>query len=63
EIAHYAYVRLEPQERKRWEATFEPGKPTGYGTTPEESFCEAFAGGVSGLKGQHYELAPMLAKP
>jgi hypothetical protein len=43
ELAHFIYVRMKPGDRKKWEALFEPGKPSGYSTTAEEGFCEAFA--------------------
>ncbi|HEY3272150.1 MAG TPA: hypothetical protein VGJ92_00230 [Methanocella sp.] len=60
EIAHFMYVRMERKEREKWANTYEYGKPSGYSTTPEESFCEAFAGSLSGLEGRHFELASAL---
>jgi hypothetical protein len=62
EIAHFLYVRMGRKERKKWESVYEHGKPSGYSTTPEESFCEAFAGSLEGLEGRHYELASALAR-
>jgi hypothetical protein len=62
EIAHFMYVRMSTAERVRWESVYEHGKPSGYSTTPEESFCEAFSGGLSGLEGRHFEMASALAR-
>jgi hypothetical protein len=63
EIAHFMYVRMGRKEREKWESVYEHGKPSGYSTTPEESFCEAFAGSVASLEGRHFKLASALAKP
>jgi hypothetical protein len=63
EAAHFMYVRMRPEERKKWESVYECGKPSGYSTTPEESFCEAFAGYVGGLPSQSFEQAAALAEP
>jgi hypothetical protein len=60
EIAHFMYVRMSEAEREKWESVYEHGKPSGYSTTPEESFCEAFAGSLSNLEGRHFELASAL---
>jgi hypothetical protein len=60
ELAHFIYVRMKPEDRKTWDSRFEPGKPSGYSTTAEESFCEAFAGGFHGLEGSHFRLASAL---
>jgi hypothetical protein len=62
ELAHFMYVRMKPGDRKKWESAFEPGRPSGYSTTAEEGFCEAFAGSVSGLEGLHFGLASALAR-
>ena len=62
EIAHFLYVRMGKKERKKWESVFEHGKPSGYSTTPEESFCEALAGSLDGLEGRHFGLATALAR-
>jgi hypothetical protein len=62
EIAHFLYVRMGRKERKKWESVYEHGKPSGYSTTPEESFCEALAGSLDGLEGRHYEMASALAR-
>jgi hypothetical protein len=62
ELAHFLYGRMKPDARRKWGTMSEPGKPSGYGTTPEESFCEAFAGSVSGLEGKHFEQAATLAE-
>jgi hypothetical protein len=62
EIAHFMYVRMSSAERKKWECVYECGKPSGYSTTPEESFCEAFAGSFHGLKSRHFGLAAALAR-
>lgn len=62
EAGHFVYVRMRPEDRKKWETSFVPGKPSGYSTTAEEGFCEAFAGGVFGLSGQHFGLATALTR-
>jgi hypothetical protein len=62
ELAHFIYLRMKPDDRKMWESRFEPGKPSGYSTTAEESFCESLAGGIHGLEGKHFELAAALAR-
>lgn len=62
EIAHFIYVRMGKREREMWTSVYEPGVPSGYSTTPEESFCEAFAGSLDGLEGRHYKLASALAR-
>ncbi len=62
EAGHFIYTRLNWKERERWERIFEAGKPSGYSTTPEESFCEAFAGGIACLEGPYFKLAAALAR-
>jgi hypothetical protein len=62
ELAHSMYVRMKPEDKEKWENAYEPGKPSGYSTTAEESFCEAFAGGLYGLKGYHFTAASALAR-
>ncbi len=62
EIAHFIYVRMGRKEREKWESVYEHGKPSGYSTTPEESFCEALAGSFHGLEGRHFGLAAALAR-
>jgi len=61
ELAHFIYGRLGREKREAWKSSFEPGKPSGYSTTPEEGFCEAFAGHVAGLEGGYHERAGKLA--
>jgi len=56
------YVQMGRKEREKWESVYVHGKPSGYSTTPEESFCEAFAGSLSRLEGRHFELASALAR-
>jgi hypothetical protein len=63
EIAHFIYVRMGKEKRRSWACPFEPGKPSRYSTTPEESFCEAFAGHIAGLQGAHFKHAATLAEP
>ncbi len=63
EIAHFVYVRMDREKQEEWKRSFEPGKPSGYSTTPEEGFCEAFAGYVSGLHDVHFKQAAALAEP
>ncbi|MGA9138694.1 MAG: hypothetical protein WBZ29_00615 [Methanocella sp.] len=61
EIGHYIYGRMGRERQKTWTRSFVPGKPSGYSTTPEEGFCEAFAGYVAGLQGPDFELVAALA--
>lgn len=61
EIAHFVYVRMGREKQTEWERSFEPGKPSGYSTTPEEGFCEAFAGYVSGQQDAHFKQAAAMA--
>ncbi len=63
EIGHYVYVQMGREKREQWKRSFEPGKPSGYSTTPEEGFCEAFAGYTAGLRGIHFERVATLIKP
>lgn len=62
EIAHFVYVRMGREKQEEWKRSFEPGKPSGYSGTPEEGFCEAFAGYVAGLQGVHFERAAALCR-
>lgn len=63
EIAHFIYVNMTPDERRKWNQIFEHQNPTGYSTNPEESYCEAFSGHLAGLKGRYYDEAPGFAVP
>ena len=54
ELAHFIYVQMGRENRKKWDMQFKPGKPSGYSTTAEESFCEAFAGSIYGRDGYHF---------
>ncbi len=62
ELAHFVYGRMKPEDTKEVGEHFRAGKPSGYSTTAEESFCESLAGGIDGLEGRHFELATALAR-
>jgi hypothetical protein len=63
EIAHFVYGRMGREQRELWADAYEPGKPSGYSASPEESFCESFAGQFSGLSGRLFDLAAAVADP
>ncbi|HMK45599.1 MAG TPA: hypothetical protein VK436_03135 [Methanocella sp.] len=62
ELAHYIYVRMKPGERARWGRIYVHREPSGYSSSPEESFCEAFSGHMAGLKGRYYDDVEELAE-
>lgn len=54
ELAHFIYLHMGRENRKRWDMQFKPGKPSGYSITAEESFCEAFAESLYGRDSHHF---------